>query len=138
MKSILIEDSILFYLIYKNSLKNQIIEILIDWIQHHNIVVSDIYAFFKIYQIFDKSNKIKEFFEFYHTCNEFITTIYPIDNKIYKNALTNSILHQINFDLIVHVELMKETNIQYLFSFNSTQKESEIIKQYYSIEIIRI
>lgn len=64
MKSILIEDSILFYLIYKNSLKNQIIEILIDWIQHHNIIVSDIYAFLKFIKYLINLTKSKNFLNF--------------------------------------------------------------------------
>ncbi len=138
MKTILIDDSILFYLIYKNSLRDQIIQTLMDWIKNHNIILSNVYAFFKIYQLFYQSNRVKQYYEFYQDCSEFITTIYSISDLIFKNALSNSIVYQINFDLCIHLESIKETKTQNFFSLTPTKKEIQIIKQHYGIEVIQI
>lgn len=138
MNSIMIDDSILFYLTFENSLKKDIIELLKDFIKNQKEIVSNIYSFIKIQNIFFEFKKQREFYEFYQDCNRFIKTIYSIDSKIYKNALNSFIIHHLDFELALYLELSKELQIPFLFSLRFKKLNRTLLKEQFFIEIIEI
>ncbi|MFN3604707.1 MAG: hypothetical protein ACK4UJ_08365 [Leptonema sp. (in: bacteria)] len=138
MNSVMIDDSILFYLTFPNPYKEKIIDLLKEVTKNHKSLVSNLYAFLKIQSIFIKYNHLNNFYEFYRDCNEFIATIYPIDLRVYNKALHTCLVYSIDFDISLYIELLKEFKISYLFSARITKKEREIIKNHFSIEIIDV
>lgn len=138
MNSVMIDDSILFYLSFENSFKKEIIEILKDFIKNQKEIVSNVYSFIKIQNIFFELKKQKEFYEFYQDCNRFIKTIYPIDSKIYKNALNSFFINHLDFELALYIELLKELQIFFLFSLKFKKIDKTFLKDQFFIEIIEI
>lgn len=134
-KTIFIDESIYYYLLFDNYLKKEIYEQLRFFILDHFEFVSSVYSIIKIQQIFIKENQLESFFDFFYDINELIKIFYPIELNEFKEAFLNYKKHDLPYELIYYCTLLKKYSIDYLYSIKY-KHYAKSLKQKLDIHLI--
>lgn len=134
-KTIFIDESIYYYLLFDNNLKKEIYEQLRFFILDHFEFVSSVYSILKIQQIFIKENQLESFFDFFNDISELIKIFYPIELNEFKEAFVNYKKDDLPYELIYYCTLLKKHSVEYLYSFKF-RNYAESLKKKHDIHLI--
>ncbi len=136
-KSIFLDDSILFFLLFPNKQKEKIYYRLTEWIKDNYNLISSTYSLLKIKEIFLENNKLEIFFEFYKDISKIIEVFLPVENTEIEKTWIFIEKYQMDFDLAYYFSVIENHQIENFCTLRINNYKDDFIKKF-SINFLNI